>query len=118
MKTRIAFHVVLLAVLGLSSGCISTSRTEYRDEPRLKVEFENDSAGRLFYETLSKNAHRYNRSESNTEVSLPIVFETKHRVVEGESYAFNQAVRRCDTNGDGMITEQEAKIFAEQGSKN
>ena len=29
----------------------------------------------------------------------------------------NQAVRRCDTNGDGRITELEARIFAEQAEK-
>jgi hypothetical protein len=116
MKNRIALPIVLVVLLGMCAGCISTDRTEYRDESRLNVEFENDTAGRLFYETLSQN--HYSRSESNTEVSLPIIFEHKHRVVEGESIAFNQAVRRCDTNGDGLITEQEARIFAGQAGKN
>jgi len=35
-------------------------------------------------------------------------------VVRSENAAFNHAVRRCDTNQDGKITEQEARIFAEQ----
>ena len=52
--------------------------------------------------------------ENKTEVSLPIIFECKQRVIEGEGIAFNQAVRRCDTNGDGLITEAEARIFAGQ----
>ena len=29
----------------------------------------------------------------------------------------NDAVRRCDTNGDGRITELEARIFAESADK-
>jgi len=48
---------------------------------------------------------------------VPVVFKHKRHVVEGESIAFNQAVRRCDTNGDGRITEQEARIFAESMGK-
>jgi len=103
-----------LAVATLTAGCISHQETVYRDEPRLKVEFENDTAGRLFYETLSKMPSSGRRSESETEVSLPIVFEHKQRVVGSENIAFNDAVRRCDTNGDGRITEQEARIFAGQ----
>lgn len=95
------------------TGCISTDKTVYREEERMKVEFENDTAGRLFYETLSKVRSSGNRTESKTEVSLPVVFKHKHRVVEGESTGFNLAVRRCDTNRDGKITEQEARIFAE-----
>jgi hypothetical protein len=111
-------------ILGLASaatlsftGCISTDETVYREEERAKVEFENDAAGRIFYETLSKLRSSHNRSESKTEVSLPIVFDHKRRVLEGESAAFNQAVRRCDTNRDDRITEQEARIFAESVSK-
>ena len=85
--------------------------------PTKPVEFENDTAGRLFYEALSKQQSRRGRSESKTEVSIPVVFDHKRRVVEGESVAFNEAVRRCDTNGDGRITELEARIFAEQAEK-
>lgn len=103
-----------LALAALNTGCISTEQTVYQDQERVKVEFENDTAGRLFYEALSKQQSRRGRTESKTEVSIPVVFDHKRRVVEGESISFNQAVRRCDTNRDGRITELEARIFAEQ----
>ena len=106
-----------LAVAALNTGCISTEQTVYQDQERVKVEFENDTAGRLIYEALSKQQSQRGRSESKTEVSIPVVFDHKRRVVEGESVAFNRAVRRCDTNGDGRITELEARIFAEQAEK-
>jgi len=118
--SRLTAHllpVLLFSLTVLNLGCISTERTVYREQDRMKVEFENDSAGRLFYEVLSKLQSRRGRSESKTEVSIPVVFNHKRRVVEGESIAFNQAVRRCDTNGDGRITGLEARIFAEQADK-
>jgi len=87
------------------------------DPKHYKVEFENDTAGRLFYETLSQTRSSGARRESKTEVSIPVVFSHKHRVADGENIAFNQGVRRCDTNGDGKITELEARIFSESVSK-
>ena len=110
--------LVTLAVALLNSACISTERTVYQEPERVKVEFENDAAGRIFYEALSKMQSRHDRSESRTSISIPVVFEHKHRVLEGENITFNRAVHRCDTNGDGRITEQEARIFAEQTDKN
>jgi len=115
MKTLSA--CIFAFVLAVGSGCISTEKTTYRDAERMKVEFENDSAGRLFYEALSKTSARYNRNESKTEVSLPIVFEHKVRTVDGENLVFNSAVRRCDSNRDGRITEQEARIFSQNLGK-
>ena len=116
-KTLRRMTGLALALTALNTGCISTEQTVYQDQERAKVEFENDTAGRLFYEALSKQQNRHSRTESKTEVSIPVVFDHKRRVVEGESVAFNQAVRRCDTNGDGRITELEARIFAEQAEK-
>ena len=104
-------------LVALNSGCISTEKTEYRDPERLKVDFENDTAGRQFYEALSQLESRHHRSESKTELSIPVVFKHKHRIVEGENVVFNDAVRRCDTNGDGKITELEARIFSEAATK-
>ncbi len=106
-----------LALFAAGTGCISTEQTEYRDEPRVKVEFENETAGRLFYESLSKMHSGGSRTESRTEISIPIVFDHKQHVVTGDNTRFNEAVRRCDTNGDGRITEQEARIFADQVAK-
>lgn len=101
----------------LASGCISHEETIVKDVERVPVSFENDTAGRLFYETLSRTSVRHGRHEDSTKVQIPIVFEHKVRTVTGESAAFNQAVGRCDTNRDGKITELEAKIFADQHDK-
>src|SRR5947208_17031176 len=95
---------LVLTVALLNAGCISTERAVYREPERVKVEFENDAAGRIFYEALSKMQSRHDRNESSTSISIPVVFEHKHRVLEGENFSFNRAVHRCDTNGDGRIT--------------
>lgn len=112
--TAASARYLLGLAIGLAlTGCISHDETIYRDEPRAKVEFENDAAARHFYEALSRAPSDRGKAESTTEVHIPIVFEHKQRVVRGENIAFNEAVRRCDTNGDGRITELEARIFAE-----
>ena len=114
MKTMLV-PALLLALGGLLlPGCISHEETVYRDTTRVKVEFENDAAARLFYETLSRAPDHHSRTESKTEVSIPVVFDHKQKVVDGTSRKFNEAVAICDSNKDGRITELEAKIYAEQ----
>ncbi len=117
-KLRTAAHSILRfsvvggAVLCLA-GCIDHSETDYRDVERVMVQFESEKAGRIFYESLSKMPFP-GRVESHTEVSIPVVFDNKYTVKSGENEKFNEAVRRCDTNKDGVITETEAEIFASQ----
>ena len=95
----------------LSTGCIHTTNTTTKDEARVPIEFENDTAGRIFYEALSRIPDSNGRDESESEVSLPVVFSHKQKTVRGPNLGFNSAVRRCDTNQDGRITEVEARIF-------
>lgn len=102
-----------LTLASFCAGCISTEKVEYRDTERTKVQFENDAAGRHFYEAYAKLQSHHDRSESNTHVYLPIIFDHKHKVVEGDNVVFNDAVKRCDTNGDSTITEKEARIFSD-----
>lgn len=97
----------------LVTGCIHHKETVYRDVERVKVEFENDTAGRLFYEALSKAPKDRTERESKTDVSIPIIFSHSTETVTGENHSFNRAVELCDTNKDGLITEQEARIYAE-----
>jgi hypothetical protein len=105
--------MLVLAAVGWG-GCISHDETVVRDVARAKVEFENDLAARVFYETLSKHPNTGTRTESTTRVEIPVVLDHKQRVVTGPNAAFNEAVAACDTNRDGRITEMEARIFAEQ----
>jgi hypothetical protein len=107
--TQVLVPISLVALL--AAGCINHSQTTYRDVARLPVEFENEAAGRIFYEALSKRQPT-RVHESRTDVSIPVVFEHKTHEITGPNVAFNDAVARCDTNKDGKITELEAKIFA------
>ncbi|MHB8523350.1 MAG: hypothetical protein ACYDH9_21705 [Limisphaerales bacterium] len=117
MNKRIA-KAILVAACGLAlPGCITHEETVYRDVERAKVEFENDTAARVFYEALSKAPASRRRVESRTEVNIPVVFEHRRRVVMGDNAAFNEAVSACDTNRDGRITEPEARIFAARREK-
>jgi hypothetical protein len=111
MKTK-WINVAGVSML-LAAGCVSHEETVYRDVERKPVEFENDAAARVFYETLMNNRSPGERTESKTEFSLPVVFDHKKKVVSGPNAAFNEAVMTCDTNKDGKVTVQEARIYAE-----
>jgi hypothetical protein len=102
---------VLLAAL-VAPGCIHTDETVIKDDARRPVEFENDTAARVFYEALSKIPGAGQKTESHTEVSIPVVFSHERKTLRGPNAAFNDAVMRCDTNQDARITESEARIFA------
>lgn len=113
MRQPILSMVLVLSAFAFS-GCISHETRVVRDVERKPVEFENESAGRVFYEALSKTSRNYSRSETTTEFELPIILDHKRHVVTGPNTAFNEAVAVCDSNKDGKITETEAAIFAAQ----
>ena len=110
-------QLIATAAALLATGCIHTEETVYRDVARVPVEFENEAAGRTFYEALSRLPRTNNRQESKTEISIPVVFGHSQRIVRGENAAFNEAIAQCDTNKDGRVTETEARIFAEHVRK-
>lgn len=116
MKIPTPFRLPLVAVMALglgAAGCIHTEETVTRDEPRMKVEFETETAGRVFYEALSRSNGGHSRRESSSEVEIPLVFGHKTRTVRGPNMAFNEAVQRADTNKDGRISEIEARIYSD-----
>jgi hypothetical protein len=116
--TKTITKLALIALLTLAiSGCITNEQTVTHDVERAKVEFESDSAARIFYEALTQGPARNSHVESKTEISIPIVFDHKSKTVSGPNAAFNEAVAQCDSNKDGKITELEARIYAEQQQK-
>jgi hypothetical protein len=115
MKHREWTIIAALCSIGIC-GCITQNETVYHNPERARVEFEDETAARIFYETVTKYPGPANKRESNTTVEIPVIFEHHSKVVEGDNVAFNEAVRQCDSNQDGKITEMEAKVFAEARS--
>jgi hypothetical protein len=108
----LCYGLALGVLAACGSGCITHKSVVYQDVERVRVTFESDAAARLFYETLSQNPGGRRYSESTTTVSIPIIFENEQKTVPGPNVKFNDAVAACDTNKDGVITETEARIFA------
>ena len=109
MKRIISFFAVG-ALAATLAGCSTHVQTTYREVKRVPVGFENEQAGEIFYAALSRMPYR-DESEDTYRVKIPIVFHYTCTVRSGEGEKFNEAVRRCDTNKDGKITETEARIF-------
>ncbi len=103
-----------VAVMSVFAGCISSKETVYRETERVKIEFENDAAARIFYEAYSKQRPPQQRNEKTTSFEIPVILSVKRTETDSGNALFNDAVRHTDTNGDGKITEQEARIYAEQ----
>lgn len=111
----LGFFTILSGAL-LASGCISVQETRYNDPPRLAVEFVSDHSARIFYETLHAAKGAAMRTEKHSTVSL-ILINVDERTVEGPNRFFNDAVRFCDTNADGEVTDFEADVFAREWPK-
>lgn len=105
--------MLLMGMALTQNGCITHEETVQKDVGRVPIEFENETAARVFYEALSRVSKPEGRSESSTKVEVPILFEHKTRTVRGPNTAFNEGVAQCDTNRDGKISEKEANIYAE-----
>ena len=114
MKTTL-LRVTLLAVTAAPLvGCLSTKETVYREVERVRVEFESDAAARIFYEAFSRSPEAHQRNEKTTTFNIPVLIHAQRTEKDSENAAFNAAVRRADTNGDGKITEAEARLYAGQ----
>lgn len=108
---KIFLNLALVSATFAMAGCITHKSTIHEDVERVKVTFENETAARIFYEKLSHIPSSEKR-ESRTKFDIPLVFEWEQQVETGDNKRFNDAVLRCDTNQDGRITEDEAKIYS------
>lgn len=111
---RFAAVVLAVASLSLLPGCLTLfSKTEVvrGEEPRRPINFDNPKAADAFNQALKdKSPHL-----GGTYMGVPFVtLYAKDRELS-ESAHFNDCVMRCDTNQDGLITFEEAAIFAKMG---
>lgn len=102
--------------LVLSTGCISLTifnkvEIVHSDEPRLPVKFETPKAACVFREKFETQPKEIAKSK----IGVPFVNLTCKTVELADSAHFNEEVRKCDTDQNGIITETEAHIYAGHG---
>jgi len=103
--------LLLSFALLAGAGCVSYQEPKTPDVMRTQVAFASDKAARTFYEAFTAVGDTGRKTERETCTLLFFTY-TKTGTVPGPNVLFNEAVRFCDTNGDGQITEAEADIFA------
>lgn len=108
------FRPALLAVAAGAAGftgCITFySKTEVvrGGETRVPVRFESPEAAKEFRAAAASRGGEV----GGEHVGVPFVTLYHRREKLSDAAAWNDAVMRCDTDGDGQITHSEAVSFA------
>ena len=103
--------IVAVAAFATAPGCLTLySKTEVvrSNVSRRPISFAGPEAATEFYAALDKCEDTI----GETYLGVPFVTLYAKRQQLSEAAAWNDAVGRCDTNQDGIITLDEAKIFA------
>jgi hypothetical protein len=111
MPNHRAWLVVAACLSLCAGGCLTIySKTEVirGDEARRPIRFESALAAHHF------NTHMEDQSAqlAHSHLSLPFVtFYSRQQVLSDNAF-FNDQVGKCDTDQDGVISLEEAKVYA------
>ncbi|MCK4628280.1 MAG: hypothetical protein KAT56_04715 [Sedimentisphaerales bacterium] len=111
------FLLLTLAVLFCPGCLIMQNKKEYlrRDEPVKKIEFESEEAGRLFHKQRKRNRCRTQANQKTLVIPFIVVYNKQTELSSNARY--NNEIDKCDSNGDGMITLSEARIYSGESEK-
>ena len=113
MKTNQFVRLVLAVAVMASAGCVTLYEKHEeiaKGEERMKVDFESEHAAQLFNSCVAKKLT--NKPEKNTSrLAVPFVTFYSKTTVHSENARYNEEVLKCDSNGDGSITEAEARTY-------
>jgi hypothetical protein len=105
------------ALLAFSSGCLFTRHTTNvvrKDEKPRAVTFESPQAKNLFDGKLVEVRSNLTSMSNPKVVAVPFVLWWSSTEVVSDNGIYNDQVAICDKNGDGVITLDEANIYAAQ----
>ena len=113
MNRSVLLRASFAAILCVCSGCLfgvrHSTQTVREKEPLRQVRFESEQAKNLFDAAVSElKAHK---ETTNLQLSFSILGWRSQGDVLWDNAVFNNAVLACDTNGDNLITVQEAYVY-------
>ena len=112
----LGLRVAPLAICALAGGgCLINSSTEKvlePDAPRTAIQFESEKAMAAFQKEAQ---HRYRSGggdRGSGAIAIPFVMAVSERRVLSENAFYNTQVKKADVNGDGTISDAEARVYA------
>jgi hypothetical protein len=107
--------VCLTTLLTFSSGCLITRHTtnvvRKNEKPRA-VAFESPQAKNIFDSKLVEVKSNLSSMSNPKVVAVPFVLWWSSTEVVSDNGIYNDQLAICDINGDGVISLDEANIFA------
>lgn len=110
---KLLMLMLAVAVSG-TGGCLVNSHGEKvvgEAEQRKAVDFENDTAVRIFTETV-KDRYPDSKDLGKSRFAIPFLIAASEKRVLSENAFFNREVQRADLDADGEISEAEARAHA------
>jgi len=110
MKTTTCLRLSAVAVFCcLTSNCITYTRCQ--DEPRAKVRFASIKAAQSFYDAYSSVGKPVGNGTITVRITPPMPYWQSKKDTDNKQ--FNAAFRTADTNHDFLLTEKEARVYAD-----
>lgn len=103
-------------VVALCYGCLINSSKEKiiePDAPRMTINFESETAMQMFQKKVSEHYEAGDGVQSRSDFGIPFVIGTSETKVLSENAFYNAQVKKTDVNGDGTITQAEARVYSE-----
>lgn len=97
-------------------GCFTLTHYERVDrirstEPRLCVNYETPQTAEEFNRAVRKRWQHCGDRKTKEAFCIPFVCSFERSSTLAEDAFFNDQVQACDLNGDGLITDAEARIY-------
>jgi hypothetical protein len=113
---RVGLLVAPLALCAVAGGgCLINSSNEKvlePDAPRTSVQFESEKAMAAFQKE-TQNRYRAGGGERGSGAfAIPFVIAASEKRVLSENAFYNTQVKKADVNGDGTISDVEARVYA------
>ena len=105
-----------VAVCALAGGgCLvnsATTKVLEPDAPRMSVKFQSET-GMAAFQKAAENRYRAGGGERGSgSFAIPFVVAAAETRVLSENAFYNTQVRKADVDGDGSISDAEARVYA------
>ena len=110
-----ALRCLIIALTVCCTGCLvnhSQKRIIREHEERIPVRFESLGAAESFNEIANSEDMRKTLG-SSASFGVPFLIGLSRESVPSQNAFYNDQVSRCDINGDGLISDQEAYSFSD-----